>query len=255
MAEFPALLLLGFVVGALIGGIGGGGGIIAVPLFVLLLDAPPSDASSYSLVAVAAAGIIAVIIGAFANEVSWPWALVFGAIGILGSFLGAGVAANVDERVILVAFAVVVVLATARFLWGLREKPAVENGSPRRGAALASALGIGGVTGLVGVGGGFLIAPTLMRIVRLTPRVAVATSSAVILFNALSSISARFVVGFEIEWGVFVPLLIGAAVGAATGKLLAARASGWALQYASGALLVISCVAVGVTLFFPTWIS
>ncbi|MGF2949048.1 TSUP family transporter [Microbacterium alcoholitolerans] len=256
MGDVVALILLGVLVGTLIGGLGGGGGVIAVPMFIWICGMAPSDAGTISLIAVAAAALIAVALGTISREVRWRWAIAFGALGLVGSFLGSALALVVDDFVILLAFAAVVLFATVRFVVGIvRDKRRVGVGPPARGLASAAAVGIGAVTGLVGVGGGFLIAPALMSLVRMAPRAAIATSSTVILFNSLSSLGARGVLGFSFEGAVVLPVLVGAFIGGVVGKAVASRISGAGLQYASGGLLVVCCLAVGASVVQSVWAS
>lgn len=245
MSELVPLIALGLFVGTLIGGLGGGGGVIAVPLFMWTAGMSPLEAGTYSLIAVAAAAVVAVLIGAFRREIDWRWAMTFGIVGAIGSVLGSAIAIHVDHRIILLAFALVVVLASVRFVMSLVQADSPASRSRRSTPiSLSAAAGIGATTGLVGVGGGFLISPTLMGIVRLTPRTAVATSSAVILLNCVSSLGARFILGTQIETAWMWPVLIGALAGGAAGKQIGAKLSPRALQFGSAALLVISCLAV-----------
>lgn len=259
MGEFVALLLLGTLVGALIGGLGGGGGVIGIPAFIWLAGVSASEAGTLSLVAVAAAAVIAVILAGLEREISWRWVLVFGLVGVVGALAGSAVASVVDDVVILIAFGAVVIVATVRFLAGVRREsrghPGGEppRGDVSRGGAVFAAAGIGAVTGLVGVGGGFLIAPALMRLVRMAPRLAIGTSSAVILFNCLSSLGARVIWGFDIDAAMAIPVLAGAVAGAVIGRFASQRASNATLRYASGALLLICCVAVGASVAQALW--
>ncbi|MEV5574734.1 sulfite exporter TauE/SafE family protein [Spirillospora sp. NPDC052269] len=125
---------------------------------------------------------------------------------------------------------------------GGRAEPAHGNGRLRTAAAGA---GLGAVTGLLGVGGGFLVVPALVSVLRLPMRKAVCTSLVVILINSVVSLTTRLAVGGDsLDFAIFVPFVGAAILGAWEGKRLAAMLSGAALQRAFAALLL----AVGVSM-------
>ncbi|MFJ8694952.1 TSUP family transporter [Streptomyces roseolilacinus] len=116
------------------------------------------------------------------------------------------------------------------------EGPAGKAGHPRTAAAGA---GLGAVTGLLGVGGGFLAVPALVSVLRLPMRTAVATSLVVILVNAVASLTARVATGgASLDPAVLGPLVGAAVLGAWDGKRLGAKLSGTALRRAFAALLL-----------------
>lgn len=116
------------------------------------------------------------------------------------------------------------------------EGPAGTAGHPRTAAAGA---GLGAVTGLLGVGGGFLAVPALVSVLRLPMRTAVATSLVVILVNAVASLTTRVAAGgASLDPAVLGPLVGAAVLGAWDGKRLGAKLSGTALQRAFAALLL-----------------
>ncbi|MFC5183817.1 sulfite exporter TauE/SafE family protein [Actinomadura harenae] len=107
---------------------------------------------------------------------------------------------------------------------------------PRTSAAGA---GLGAVTGLLGVGGGFLVVPALVSVLRLPMRKAACTSLVVILINSVVSLATRLAVGGDsLDLAIFFPFVGAGIVGAWEGKRLASRLSGAALQGAFAALLI-----------------
>ncbi|WP_268915964.1 sulfite exporter TauE/SafE family protein [Actinomadura logoneensis] len=105
--------------------------------------------------------------------------------------------------------------------------------------------GLGAVTGLLGVGGGFLIVPTLVSVLRLPMRTAVGTSLVVILINSLVSLTTRLAVGGDsLDYTILAPFATAAVLGAWEGKHLAAKLSGTALQRAFAVLLLAVAAAM-----------
>ncbi|MFI6062814.1 sulfite exporter TauE/SafE family protein [Streptomyces sp. NPDC051286] len=103
----------------------------------------------------------------------------------------------------------------------------------------AAGAGLGAVTGLLGVGGGFLAVPALVSVLRLPMRRAVGTSLVVILINSVASLATRLAAGgMSLDLAVFGPFVGAAILGAWDGKRLAAKLSGAALQRAFATLLL-----------------
>ncbi|MFF4761095.1 TSUP family transporter [Streptomyces sp. NPDC001292] len=114
--------------------------------------------------------------------------------------------------------------------------------SAGRGGCLhtaAAGAGLGAVTGLLGVGGGFLAVPALVSVLRLPMRKAVGTSLVVILINSVASLATRLAAGgTSLDLAIFGPFVGAAVLGAWDGKRLAAKLSGAALQRTFAALLL-----------------
>jgi uncharacterized membrane protein YfcA len=106
-------LLLGLIVGTLLGLVGGGGSILAVPALVYGVGLPLSEAIPSSLIVVGAASAVAVI-PRLRRGVNWRLAAIIGAAGVSTAYLGALVNRLLDQRVLLVAFAVIMIVAGVR---------------------------------------------------------------------------------------------------------------------------------------------
>jgi uncharacterized membrane protein YfcA len=187
-------LLAALGVGAVIGLFGSGGGILAVPAFVLL-GLSAHDAVAASLLVVTAAALVALAGGAW-RYVRWGIAATFAAFGAPAAALGAMVGKNIPGPFLLLGVAVLAVIAA---LAAMRRKtehagePGCAKGSvPARlrcwAPSVLAAVVVGFLTGLLGVGGGFLLAPVLLVILRLPLRVAAATSLPVIAVNSISGL-------------------------------------------------------------------
>jgi uncharacterized membrane protein YfcA len=200
-------LLLGLLVGALLGLVGGGGSILAVPALVYGVGLPLSEAIPSSLIVVGAASAVAVI-PRLRRGVNWRLAAIIGAAGVATAYLGAMVNRLLDPRVLLGAFAVIMVVAGVRMFLTTKavDGPCALPGGgtdwrrclPR---ALATGAVVGFLTGLLGVGGGFLIVPALTLVLGLPMGVTVGTSLVIIVINSIAGFTAHLS-GVPIDWGV-----------------------------------------------------
>ena len=189
---------LGLVIGALVGLLGGGGSILAVPALVYLAGQDLQQAVATSLVVVGITALVAVTPRMRAQQISWRIGLLFGAAGAATAFAGAAVNRLLPDAVTLALFAVLMVGAGVRML---QEEPAIGTACavdagrvnwrrclPR---TLAGGLGVGFLTGLLGVGGGFLIIPVLVLALGLPMGTAVGTSLLVVAINSAAGFVAH----------------------------------------------------------------
>lgn len=247
-----AALLLGGLVGVVLGLLGGGGSLIAVPLLARGLGLPARQAVATALGAVSLAALSAAAVHARARAVDARAALVFGVLGALGSLLGAQAARWIAGSTQLLLFAGVTLVAGALMLRPRRAAAAPdphrdqEPERPARARAavlLPAALGTGLLTGLLGVGGGFIIVPALTLVVGLPIRRAVGTSLVVLGVTALSGFASYATwVPLTGPTGVGAPGLAFALAAAATGPLaarLADRVPQARLRQAFGLLLLL----------------
>ncbi|MCX5535555.1 sulfite exporter TauE/SafE family protein [Streptomyces sp. NBC_00006] len=278
-------VLCGAVVGLALGGLGGGGGVLAVPALVYLLGVDPADAGTTSLVIVTVTSATALARHAGTGAVRWRTGVLFAVVGAVPTVGASMLAHRLPQNLLTGAFAVLAGVAAAVMLRGARargEAPPASTGPPVRAAAgpasagpptrptagpapglvhvreseatvttatapgragplrtAGAGAGLGAVTGLLGVGGGFLAVPTLVSVLRLPMRVAVGTSLVVTLLNSLVSLTTRLTTeGISIDPAVLGPFVGAAILGAWDARRLAAKLSGPALQRAFAVLLL-----------------
>ncbi len=256
-----ASLALGLLMGLVIGALGGGGSILTVPALVFVLGETAQEATSASLVIVGTTAAVASVAAARRGSTRWGTGLLLAAAGLPASFLGAALNRRVDPDVLLLAFSGLMLLAATGML--LRSDPTAadepgddEAGGTRGGTALATrtrvwarlrlvaaGLGIGFLTGFLGVGGGFVIVPVLVLALGLTMPVAVGTSLLVISLNSVVALLARIGHG-SFDWGVIVPFTLAAVVGSFAGRAVADRVRARSLTRAFAVLLVVVALYV-----------
>ena len=193
-----AALGLGLLIGVLLGLLGGGGSILAVPALVYGIGTPLAVAVPTSLLVVGVSSATAVLPRLRQGQVAWRIAGVFGAAGAGAAFAGAAVNRLLDPRVVLVGFAALMVDAGVRML---REQLTIGGdcalpggGVNWRGClpkAIGSGVVVGFLTGLFGVGGGFPIIPALVLLLGLPMAVAVGTSLVIIVINSVAGFAAH----------------------------------------------------------------
>lgn len=186
MSQLALDLVLGFGIGLSLGLMGGGGSLLTVPALVYLVGQTPQAAVTTSLAIVGANSLMGASFHRVQGTLNWKVALSFGGAGMLVSYLSAGLSRLLPEALLLVAFAVVMLLVGGLMLTRGNNDSA-EICAPRPlPVVIASGAGVGLMTGILGVGGGFLIVPALVMLVGLPMQMAVGTSLVVIAMNSLA---------------------------------------------------------------------
>lgn len=247
------LLMLagGLLIGLLMGALGGGGAILAVPLLVYGAGMAPASATLASLVIVSLGSITG--IATRARAVRWRQGITFGALGIAGASVGRLLSVGIDGTALLLAFsALLVVVASLMVTKTLRATPARPTYTtrlvPGRLARLiAAASGVGFLTGFFGVGGGFAIVPALTLILGLGMGSAVGTSLLVILINSLITLTLSASHLAALDWVLLIPLLLTTVAGVLAGGWVGKRVSRRALQLSFAGFLYLISIYIAVS--------
>jgi uncharacterized membrane protein YfcA len=216
----------GLAIGLVVGSIGGGGAILALPILVYVLDEGVSQASTASLIVVALAAGIGGGALALHGHVCWRVALSFAAAAAVGAVGGTAASAAVDPEALILAF-VPVMLVAAAATWR-RNAAAGDDDSgdcpdTRLPPLALAGAGVGFLTGFFGVGGGFLIVPALTVGLGMSMRRAVASSLVIITLTAVAALSSHLASGVELDVPVTALLAGSTAAGALLGTLLGRR--------------------------------
>lgn len=235
------VIALGLIVGAILGLVGAGGGIVAVPALVGIVGVPVSDAMAASLVMAVASASTAVV-PRVRGGIDWPVAMAVGLAGVPAALAGTALNTLLPQPVLLIVFGLLMVAAGIRMLRPLTAR--TEDPERQRGwllRALLIGLGVGLLTGLLGVGGGFVIVPALTLMLQMPMKRAIGTSLIIIVINSLAAAAAHFGVG-----GLDIPLTLAFTIPAMIASLVAARLAGrlpGRVLQLSFAILVL-CIAV-----------
>ena len=220
--------LLGFALAALVGLslglLGGGGSTLTVPIFVYALGFDPRLAIAMSLPVVGGTSLIGAVGHWKAGNVNLKTAALFGVIAMVGAYVGARLAVFLTGAMQLAVLAVVMLAAATSMLRSARREPAVgAAAAPERPMAVALlipvAVSVGLLTGLVGIGGGFLVVPALVLLARVPMKQAVGTSLLVIAMNSGAGF-AGYAGRVHVPWTFMAEFTAVAAVGILAGTYL-----------------------------------
>lgn len=230
---------LGFLIGLSLGALGGGGSILAVPVLVYAAGQDPKAATATSLLLVGSASLIGMLTHWRAGRVRIGTGIAFGLTGVGGSLAGSAINRQLNPNLLLLGFAGLVCVAAWRMLTGCpsctRVGDALElqryDGSVNFKRKLdartivtviAAGSAVGFLTGLFGVGGGFVIVPALTLALALPMPEAIGTSLLIISINSAVALSTRLATT-SIDWPVTLPFAIAAIAGVVTGVKIADR--------------------------------
>ncbi len=234
--------IIGFVsalfIGLVLGLMGGGGSILAVPVLAYLFDFDEKVATAYSLFIVGSTSLVGGIKQAINKMVDWRAVFIFGIPAVVGvSIVRLFVVPNLPENLFKIGdfmvtrrmgmfglFSVLMLFAAISILSN-RQGPLRKQKSKFHPLLLSEGFFIGSLTGLVGAGGGFLIVPALMVIAQLEIKRAAATSLFIIATNSLIGFFIGDVMHLEIDWLFLLEFVSISMIGILIGTYLAKKVS------------------------------
>jgi uncharacterized membrane protein YfcA len=228
---------LGLLIGVSLGALGSGGSILAVPALVYAAGQTPQEATAASLLLVGASAAVGLWTHAQAGRVRFATGTVLGLTGIGGSLVGTAVNRRIDGNVLLLAFSCLILVAAWRMVSACpsctRSGEARElAGAPHAAArswtpwravlVLGVGTGVGFLTGLFGVGGGFVVVPALTLIMGFAMPEAIGTSLLVVTINSAIALVARLG-SVRLDWMLAGAFTAAAIAGVSVGSRLASR--------------------------------
>jgi len=263
-------ILFGILVGLSLGLTGGGGSIFAVPLLIIGLNVAPLQATTISLAAVTVSAAYGSIIVGKARMVEWRAALIMVAAGMLTAPAGVTLAQHISAPVIVKGFAVLMLVVALLMAWRTWRNPASANvvragliDDLEKGSTaicrldenailrLSTPCGIvlflagcvtGTLSGLFGVGGGFLIVPALTFVTQISIHRAVASSLFIIALVGISGVFTAISQGRELPVTLTVLFILGGLAGMFLGQRVAKKMPARALQKVFIGIIVVVAV-------------
>lgn len=241
--ELFGIIALGVVIGGILGLIGAGGSIIAVPGFIFVLNLSPLQATLAGAIVVSLAAGAGALRRIQAGEANVGVGIMFSIAGLLGTVAGARATTMVDERVIESFFAILMIVAAISMWRGTTDA------QPQRQGwiviAVAASL-VGFATGMFGIGGGFLIVPMLILVMKVPTQLATGTSLVAISINAGLALALRID-----QWGQLpVASVVAVSCIAILTSLLLTRMSSNLDQHSIRRLFAIFLILLAVVLKF-----
>jgi len=216
-------ILCGSLVGFILGAIGGGGSILAVPLLVYVVGVKsPHVAIGTSAVAVAVSAFANLIDHARRDHVCWPVAILFAIAGVAGAALGSTLGKHTDGQKLLILFGMLmVVVATSMALkreGGSKPKVSLEAHNVPRVVGIGFVVGT--LSGFFGIGGGFLVVPGLVAATSMALIMAIGSSLVSVTAFGLTT-AASYALSGLIDWRLVLLFVGGGIAGGLAGGRLA----------------------------------
>ena len=218
-AQFALDLAYGVAIGGALGLTGTGGSILAVPILVYLVGQDVHTAIGTSLAVVG--GIAGEGVAQQRESVHWKAGLLLGICGLVGSVPGSLLSPYVSSSILLLLFSALAITASISMLLSQPTGVASSKTAPLW-IVVVTGVGIGFLTGFLGVGVGFLIVPTMVFAFACTMQAAIATSLLVIAFNSFVGLATRFATA-SIDWSVVAAFLAGGIAGNTAAAMLVPR--------------------------------
>ena len=235
------------VIGLSLGLLGSGGSILTVPVLVYLVQEPQKLAIAESLAIVGGISLMGALPYARKKWIHWKSVLWFGIPGVAGTYLGAYFSQWLSGAMQLLLFALIM-LTAAYTMWRTKNPSAAQNEHHPYWQIVLEGLAVGIITGLVGVGGGFLIIPALVLLGGLSMRLAVGTSLLIIAMKSfVGFLKYVDVLGdYQVHWGL-IGLFVGlGTVGSFAGSFLSEKLPQQLLRK----LFAVVLVALGIFILY-----
>jgi len=228
---------LASLIGLSLGMLGGGGSILTVPVLVYAMGFAAKPAIALSLPVVGITSLVGAVLHWRLGNVRLRTAVPFGLLAMVGAFLGAKVAVFLSGPTQLVLLSVVMLVAAALMMRPKQSADASSSRSPSPLLIVPVALGVGLMTGLLGIGGGFLVVPALVLLAGVPMRQAVGTSLVVIAMNSASGFLG-YLGNVAIDWAFLAGFTAVAVAGMLIGTTLSRRVPQTALRRAFAVFLI-----------------
>jgi uncharacterized membrane protein YfcA len=214
--DIAIALIAGGFIGAVLGFVGAGGAMLSVPILLYIFDFTAIPATTGALAIVLLAAMAGALPKARAKEILYRDALVIWSLGLVTNLATSILAHKLSDKLITTGFAIVLLFAALSMLKKSLPKEQRRMSIP---VLVLVSLGIGALTGLFGIGGGFIVVPVLIHAFGTPPRIATGTSLVVICLNSITAFLGHFSHWSEVSWRI--PIII--AISAVAVALLASH--------------------------------
>lgn len=246
-------LLIGFGAGGLSGAFGVGGGIVLIPLLVLLLHVAQKRAQATSLVMVALAGAAGSVTYSIAGEVAWIPAAFILIGGLAGSLIGSSLVKRTSDHRLQIGFGILLIVVAVRLLLPVTTQSNADFANIGAMAAVGfvfSGLAMGVLSALFGVGGGIILIPIIVTVFGFPQQLAAGTSLTVMAPIALLGAWRQSRTGAT-DWRMGLRFGVASIPGSIIGAVVAVSVSGSVLRVLFALLLI----GIGLRMVIEGWRS
>lgn len=231
------VLLLGTFIGFTLGLLGGGGSVVTVPGLIYLVGLDAKLSIALSLAIVGLASLFGFLLQIRKKNYHLKAFLSFVPTSMLGAYLGSFIAQYFSAKIQLLIFASIMFISAYKMI---RPKNEIvgQHGELKVVSLLFIGLGVGVLSGVIGVGGGFLIVPALVFFAHLEMDKAVGTSLGIISFSSLTGF-AGYTHQFSIAWPLLFKFVGATILGIVIGNYFLSRISSEKLKKIFGYFLLI----------------
>jgi uncharacterized membrane protein YfcA len=238
-------LLLAILIGLSLGLMGGGGSILTVPILVYVLDYSPKDSIALSLAIVGVTSLFGSIAHFRNKNINFKVAGIFGPIAMIGTYLGTKLSVYLSGSTQLIIFAVVMLIASFFMFKGRKEvdEKSLDKETFKYFTILIIGIFVGILTGIVGVGGGFMIVPALVLLANIPMKKAIGTSLIIISLNSFTGFLG-YLDEVAIDWSFLLKFSSFAVIGIIIGSYLVKYIPQQKLKKAFSVFLVVMGVFI-----------
>ena len=247
-------MLFAILIGFILGFMGGGGSILAVPIFVYILDVNPIEATAYSLFVVGITSLIGAHKHYKLGNIDFKVGMIFAIPSFIGVFSSRRfVIPNIHDEIfvygdyvltkeifVMVFFAIIMLLASLSMLFKksvLKQTKEIQNFK-----IIADGLFVGLITGIVGAGGGFLIIPTLVLLSGIDMKKAIGTSLMIIAVKSIFGFLGEW--GSEFDWQLLISFTAIAVIGVFVGVYFSKFFNSQKLKKSFGVFVMLMAVVI-----------
>ena len=240
-------LIAGGFIGAVLGFIGAGGAMLSVPILLYIFDFTPQAATTAAIAVVLTAAISGLLPKIKSKEVLFKEALVIWALGLVTNLGFSIIAHRLSDSVITTGFSIVLFSAGTAML--IKPVAGTEKKIPIFWLVVMS-LVIGSMTGLFGIGGGFLAVPVLVLFFKVPQGKAAGTSLAIIAINSVTAFFGHYQSWSEVTWTVPIAMSVAAVIVARFASIKSGQMNQAVLRKAFAALLY----SIAIFTLLQTWV-
>ena len=240
-------LIAGGFIGAVLGFIGAGGAMLSVPILLYIFGFTPQAATTAAIAVVLTAAISGLLPKIKSKEVLFKEAAVIWALGLVTNLGFSLIAHRISDSVLTTGFALVLLSAGTAML--IKPVAGTEKKIPIFWLVVMS-LVIGSMTGLFGIGGGFLAVPVLVLFFNVPQGKAAGTSLAIIAINSITAFFGHYQSWSDVTWTVPIAMSIAAVIVARIASIKSGQMNQAILRKAFAGLLY----SVAIFTLLQTWV-